>query len=52
MGNAGWIHLGEAQPWMPLAGLEYGFPIGIIIGFIVVVKRSHDSRRVAGNSRS
>ena len=35
MGNAGWIHLGEAQPWMPLIGLEYGFFLGIIIGAIV-----------------
>ena len=35
MGNAGWIHLGEDQPWMPLIGLIYGFPIGLIIGGVV-----------------
>lgn len=35
MGNAGWIHLGESQPWMPLIGLVYGFPVGLVIGAIV-----------------
>ena len=35
IGNMGWIHLGESQPWMPLIGLEYGFPLGIVIGVIV-----------------
>ena len=34
MGNAGWIHLGEDQPWMPLIGLIYGFPVGLIIGTV------------------
>ena len=38
MGNAGWIHLGEYQPWLPLAGLEYGFFLGIIIGAVVCWK--------------
>jgi hypothetical protein len=32
LGNMGWVHLGEYQPWLPLIGLEYGFPLGIIIG--------------------
>jgi hypothetical protein len=27
-----WIHLGEYQPWLPLIGLEYGFPLGIVVG--------------------
>ena len=35
MGNAGLLHLGEDQPWMPLIGLIYGFPVGLIIGAIV-----------------
>jgi hypothetical protein len=35
MGNAGWIHLGEYQPWMPIIGVEYGLLPGIIIGVIV-----------------
>jgi hypothetical protein len=35
----GWIHLGEYQPWLPLIGLEYGFPLGIIIGVIIAVKK-------------
>ena len=39
IGNMGWIHLGEYQPWLPLIGLEYGFPLGIIIGVIVVVTK-------------
>jgi hypothetical protein len=38
VGNMGWIHLGEYQPWLPLAGLEYGFILGIIIGVIVAMK--------------
>ena len=40
LGNMGWIHLGEYQPWLPLIGLEYGLPLGIIIGVIVVVKKA------------
>jgi len=39
LGNMGWIHLGEYQPWLPLIGLEYGFPLGVIIGVIVAVKK-------------
>jgi hypothetical protein len=35
IGNAGWIHLGEYQPWMPTIGVEYGLVPGIIIGVIV-----------------
>jgi hypothetical protein len=35
MGNAGWIHLGESQPWLPIAGLEYGFLLGVILGAVV-----------------
>jgi hypothetical protein len=27
VGDMGWIHLGENQPWLPLIGLEYGFPL-------------------------
>jgi len=38
LGNMGWIHLGEYQPWLPLIGLEYGFLLGIIVGVIVAVK--------------
>jgi hypothetical protein len=34
-GNAGWIHLGEYQPWLPLIGLEQGFFLGIVLGAIV-----------------
>jgi hypothetical protein len=40
LGNLGWIHLGEYQPWLPLIGLEYGFPLGIIIGVIVAMKKA------------
>jgi hypothetical protein len=40
IGNMGWIHLGEYQPWLPLAGLVYGFPLGILIGVIVAVKKA------------
>jgi hypothetical protein len=40
LGNMGWIHLGEYQPWLPLIGLEYGFPLGIIIGVIVAMKKT------------
>jgi hypothetical protein len=40
LGNMGWIHLGEYQPWLPLIGLEYGLLLGIIIGVIVAVKRT------------
>jgi MFS superfamily sulfate permease-like transporter len=29
------LSLGEYQPWLPLAGAEYGFFIGIVIGLIV-----------------
>lgn len=43
----GWIHLGEYQPWLPLIGLEYGFPLGIIVGVIVVVKRVRNPRAEA-----
>ena len=39
-GNMGWIHVGEYQPWLPLIGLEYGFPIGIILGVIVAVRKA------------
>jgi hypothetical protein len=34
----GIIHLGEYQPWLPIAGLEYGFFLGIVLGVIVGVK--------------
>ena len=40
LGNVGWIHLGEYQPWLPLIGLEYGFPVGMMIGVIVAVKKA------------
>jgi hypothetical protein len=40
LGNMGWIHLGEYQTWLPLIGLEYGFPLGIIIGLIVAAKKA------------
>jgi hypothetical protein len=40
VGNAGWIHLGEYQPWLPIARLEYGFPIGVIFGIIVALRKS------------
>jgi len=36
----GWIHVGEYQLWLPLIGLEYGFPIGIILGVIVAVRKA------------
>lgn len=39
-GNMGWIHLGEYQPWLPLIGLEYGFPLGLAVGFIVAFRRA------------
>jgi hypothetical protein len=39
LGNIRWIHLGEYQPWLPLIGLEYGFPLGIVIGVIVAAKK-------------
>ncbi|MFY9948661.1 MAG: hypothetical protein WA261_20125 [Candidatus Sulfotelmatobacter sp.] len=39
-GNKGWVHLGEYQPWLPLVGLEYGVPLGIIIGVIVAIRKS------------
>ena len=42
IGNMGWIHLGENQPWLPLAGLEYGFPLGILIGVIVAMKKARN----------
>jgi len=29
------LSLGEYQPWLPLAGAEYGFVIGVVIGLIV-----------------
>lgn len=31
----GWLHLGEYQPWLPIAGLEYGFFLGIPVGAVV-----------------
>lgn len=34
-GNAGWIHLGEYQPWLPIIGLEQGFLLGLVLGAIV-----------------
>jgi len=34
-GNAGWVHLGEYQPWLPLIGLEQGFLLGLVLGAIV-----------------
>jgi hypothetical protein len=40
VGNKGWVHLGEYQPWLPLVGLEYGVPLGIIIGVIVAIRKS------------
>ena len=39
IGNTGLIHLGEYQPWLPLIGLEYGFPLGIFIGIIWAVRK-------------
>lgn len=38
MGNAGWLHLGESQPWLPIAGLEYGLLLGFAIGAVVCWK--------------
>jgi|ERR1700733_2282081 hypothetical protein len=43
-GNMGWIHLGESQPWWPVAGLEYGFFLGIVIGVIVAMKKASESK--------
>jgi hypothetical protein len=37
-GNAGLLHLGEYQPWLPLIGLEYGFVLGLIPGLLVARK--------------
>lgn len=45
LGNMGWIHLGEYQPWLPLIGLEYGFPFGIVIGVIVAVRKASSPNR-------
>ena len=45
LGNIGWIHFGEYQPWLPLIGLEYGFPIGIIIGVIVALRKNSNPNR-------
>lgn len=45
MGNAGWIHLGQDQPWMPLIGLVYGFPIGLLIGAVVCWKHCRSRLR-------
>jgi hypothetical protein len=39
LGNMGWIHLGEYQPWLPIAGLEYGFPLGIMIGVVLGARK-------------
>ena len=33
--KVGVIHLGEARPWVPIAGLFYGFYIGVLIGLVV-----------------
>jgi hypothetical protein len=38
MGSAGWIHLGEYQPWMPIIGVGYGLLPSIIIGAVVYWK--------------
>jgi hypothetical protein len=43
-GNMGWVHLGEYQPWLPLAGLEYGFLLGIVIGIVVAMKKVSGSK--------
>jgi hypothetical protein len=43
LGNMGWIHLGEYQPWLPLIGFEYGLPLGIIIGVIVAAKKASNA---------
>jgi hypothetical protein len=40
----GWIHLGEYQPWLPPIGLEYGFPIGIVVGTIVSLRKSSTAK--------
>lgn len=45
MGNAGWIHLGEDQPWLPIAGLEYGFFLGLILGAAVCWRVCHSMFR-------
>ncbi len=37
-GNAGWFHLGEYQPWLPLIGLEDGFVLGLVLGVILRVR--------------
>src|SRR5579864_2229568 len=37
LGNMGWLHLGEDQPC-----LEYGFPLGILIGVIVAVRKARN----------
>ena len=42
LGNMGWIHLGEYQPWLPLIGLEYGFPLGVIVGVVVALKKASE----------
>lgn len=31
----GWPPLGEYRPWLPIAGLEYGFLLGIPLGAFV-----------------
>ena len=31
----GFPHLGEYQPWLAIAGLEYGFFLGIPVGAVV-----------------
>jgi hypothetical protein len=45
LGNIGWTHFGEYGPWLPLIGLEYGFPMGIIIGVIVAIKTASNPNR-------
>jgi hypothetical protein len=55
MGNAGWIHLGEYQPWMPIIGIEYGVVPAIVIGVVVCWKvcrsrlRSTPRQKVQGS---
>jgi hypothetical protein len=33
--HTGFPHLGEYQPWLAIAGLEYGFFLGIPVGVVV-----------------
>jgi hypothetical protein len=34
-GNAGWVNLGEGQPWVYIGTTWYGFLAGIIVGIVV-----------------